>query len=67
MSNQGNNPPIETLGSGTMVLKRATGEIEIRGRTPEHIWHEQLKHGDYKFGDHREMQPDLWAVTGTKA
>jgi hypothetical protein len=62
-----NNPPVEALGSATFVLKRVTGEIEIRGRTPDHLWHEQLKHPEYRFDAHTQMRPDLWAVTGMKA
>lgn len=62
-----NHPPVEALGSATFVLKRVSGEIEIRGRTPDHLWHEQLKHADYRFDDHQQLRPDLWAVTGMKA
>lgn len=61
-----NNPPVEALGSGTFILKRATGEIEIRGRTPDHLWHEQLKHDDYRFNDHQQLSPTMWAVTGNR-
>lgn len=63
---QTNNPPVEALGSATFILKRATGEIEIRGRSPERIWNEQTKHAEYHFNDHVQLRPDLWAVTGMK-
>lgn len=61
-----NNPPVEALGSATFILKRATGEIEIRGRTPDHLWSAQLGNPDYRFNNHQQLNPDLWAVTGMK-
>lgn len=62
-----NHPPVDALGPATFILKRATGEIEIRGRTPDHLWHEQLKHPDYQFNGHTQFNEKLWAVTGMKA
>lgn len=65
--NNSNHPPIEALGSAVFTLKRVTGEIEIRGKTPERIWAEQTNHIEYRFGDHEQLGPDLWAVKGTRA
>jgi hypothetical protein len=61
-----NPPPPDALGPATFILKRVTGEIEIRGRTPDHLWHEQLKHPEYKFDDHKQLDEKLWAVAGMK-
>lgn len=66
MTERTNHPPLEALGSAVFTLKRATGEIEIRGRSPERIWAEQTQHADYRFNDHQQLGPDLWAVTGQK-
>lgn len=66
---QTNNPPPESAEGGypaTFILKRVTGEIEIRGRTPDYLWHEQLKHPEYRFDDHAQLHEKLWAVTGMK-
>lgn len=61
-----NNPPPESpLGPVTFILKRATGEIEIRGRTPEHLSFEQRNHPEYQFNHHVQIG-DIWAVTGMK-
>jgi hypothetical protein len=61
-----NNPPPESkLGPATFVLKRVTGEIEIRGATSEHLTYEQLNHPEYAFNHHMQIG-DIWSVTGTK-
>ena len=63
-----NNPPPEGgLHPATFVLKRAAGEIEIRARTPDHLWHAQLQHPEYRFNDHAQLNEKLWAVTGMMA
>lgn len=61
-----NNPPPESaLGPVTFILTRATGEIEIRGRTPEHLTYEQAARPEYEFGHHVQIG-EIWAVTGRK-
>jgi hypothetical protein len=65
-----NNPPPEVPAGepppATFILKRATGEIEIRGRTPDFLTHAQLNHPEYKFDEHKQLHDRLWAVTGMK-
>jgi len=61
-----NSPPPESnLGPATFILKRVTGEIEIRGATPEHLAYEQVNHPEYRFNHHTQIG-DIWAVTGKK-
>ena len=58
-------PPAGPLGPATFIVARATGEIEIRGASPDHLTHEQLKRHDYEFNDHQQYG-NLWVVTGKK-
>lgn len=66
-----NNPPPEMpkgeAGPVTFVLKRVTGEIEIRGRTLEFLAYEQVNNPDYMFNAPHQINEKLWAVTGMKA
>lgn len=65
-----NFPPPEVpqgeLPPATFVLKRATGEIEIRGRNMDFINYEQMNHPDYLFRAPVQINEKLWAVTGIK-
>lgn len=63
--NHNNPPPSEIMGPVTFILTRATGEIEIRGRTPEHLAYEQAWRSEYEFGHHVQIG-EIWAVTGKK-
>lgn len=62
-----NNPPVDLPQSACFILQRVTGEIEIRGATPERIWQEQLKYPQHRFDGHTQLGEHLWAVRGRKA
>lgn len=66
MTDKPNNPPIDAAGSACFILRRASGEIEIRGATAERIWQEQINHPEYRFDNHAQIDPVLWAVRGRK-
>lgn len=51
-----NNPPPAILGPATFVLKRVSGEIEIRGLGPEYLSYEQANHPDYIFEEHVQLR-----------
>lgn len=65
MTDRSNNP-IEAPYSVCFILQRATGEIEIRGATPERIWQEQLKYPEHRFEGHSQLNEQLWAVRGKR-
>lgn len=66
MIGQSNHPPLDGMGFACMILKRANGEIEIRGASPEHLWAEQTKHDGYAFNGHEQFNETIWRVTGNK-
>jgi hypothetical protein len=61
-----NNPPFEALGPALFTLKRADGSIELRSRSPNHLWVEQLKLPEYRFDDHIQITETVWSVKGKK-
>jgi hypothetical protein len=51
-------------GSVAMIVKRATGDIEIRAADADRLWGEMQKHFGYKFNDIEQKHETLFAVTG---
>lgn len=68
--NHNNPPPPNPPGEGgpaTFILKRVTGEIEIRARNPDFLAYEQVNHSEYIFNAPVQINDRLWSVTGRKA